>query len=84
MSKIFEFVNNNFDKLLLNEIKMLIYYDSIWCFPSIGFEIMESSIEIKIDNNIKNFIEYIIQEMNKRNIDPNNWEDDFNKIINSK
>lgn len=83
MSKIFEF-RKNYDNLLIDEIKMLIYYDCMWCFPQIGFEIMENSIEIEIDDNIKSFIEYIIKEMNKKNINPNNWEDDFNKIINSK
>jgi hypothetical protein len=81
MNKIFEFIKNDDFSLLINEIKMLIYYDGEWIFPVIGFEIMNNSLEINITKEIEEFVKDITKEMNKRNVNPQDWINDFNKII---
>ena len=79
--KILEFLNNNSNNSIVNEIKMLIFYDQKWMFPEIGLDIIRDSLEIEIEPNIKNLIEHIVFEMNNRNISPENWESEFDKII---
>lgn len=79
--KIVEFLNNNSNNSIVNEIKMLIFYDQKWMFPEIGLDIIRDSLEIEIEPNIKNLIEHIVFEMNNRNISPENWESEFDKIL---
>ena len=82
MNKLFEFINNDeLYKSIISEIKMLIFYDEKWMFPFIGFDIMEKSLEIKISSDVKFLVEQIVNEMNLRGVDPENWEDDFYKIL---
>lgn len=80
MKKIYEFVNDE-KKSIINEIKMLIFFDKIWMFPEVGFEIMNLTLDDVIDDEIINLVENIIFEMNNKNISPDNWEDSFYNII---
>lgn len=82
MNKLFEFTNNDsLDTSVINEIKMLIFYDGGWMFPIIGFDIMEKSLEVEITTNIKELVKNIVIEMNYRKVDPNNWEENFYTIL---
>ena len=67
---------------IINEIKSLIFFDEKWKFPDIvGYEIIEKSIDVKITDDIKVLINFIINQMNKESISTEEWEDGFDKIL---
>lgn len=81
MKKIYEFISDDIKKSIINEIKMLIFFDGKWMFPEVGFEIMNITLDSNVDDETINLVDYIIIEMNKENINPDKWEDSFYKIV---
>lgn len=81
MKKIYEFISDDLKKSIINEIKMLIFFDAKWMFPEVGFEIMNITLDSNVDDETINLVDYIIIEMNKENINPDKWEDSFYKIV---
>ena len=69
--KIYEFLNND---ETINKIDELIYFDEKWIFPEYN---LKEYLEIDDFESFYKLAKKIVNELNSRNIDPNEYDKDI-------